>query len=133
MSEPGWPRTPNDLLSKTLRVIEQPATGRVLFLGNQRSEVLQEGVPIVPRAGVGTGVFVYAMSGLVPPAVGEVDEVQVCKTKSGRRPVLDHQVLGWFLKWRGPLSIACTGGQIANPMQKDVFFSIQISCEDWCE
>ena len=29
LSEPGWPRAPNDLLSKTLKVIQQPATGRV--------------------------------------------------------------------------------------------------------
>lgn len=29
LSEPGWPRAPNDLLSKTLKLIEQPATGRV--------------------------------------------------------------------------------------------------------
>ena len=53
LSEPGWPRAPNDLLSKTRKVLEQPTAGRVLFLGSQRSEVLQEGVSIVPRAVLG--------------------------------------------------------------------------------
>lgn len=47
-------------------------------LGTQRSEVLQEGVSVVPRAGVGAGVFIYAMAGIPPPTVGEIDEIQVC-------------------------------------------------------
>ena len=33
---PPEPRAPNDLLQKTLRVLEQPTQGRVMFLGFQR-------------------------------------------------------------------------------------------------
>lgn len=81
LSEPGWPRAPNDLLQKTLRVLEQPTQGRVMFLGSQRSEVLQEGISIVARAGVGIGIFVYMLAGAPSPNINTEDEVQVAKKR----------------------------------------------------
>ena len=47
LSEPGWPRCPNDLMTKTIKAVEQPLRNRIYAFGEQRSEALQQGVTLV--------------------------------------------------------------------------------------
>ena len=77
LSEPGWPRCPNDLMTKTIKAVERPLRNRIYAFGEQRSEALQQGVTLVSRAGVGMSINVYRFCGAADASVGTVDEAQV--------------------------------------------------------
>lgn len=92
LSEPGLARCPNDLITKSIRPIGQPPRNRIVCYGQQRSEILQQGVSLVSGAGVGIGINVYRMRGLPDPGIGTPDEVQVSDIEV--RPKGDSQSRG---------------------------------------